>query len=338
MRGRNLDVGYLPEGKEGVAPEGTRPTNELILEEAIEFAVERGGIRLDKYLAERLGHLSRSTIQRLIEAGNVRVNGRSSIASHKTRVGERVNIRIPPTEPSPLLPQAIELQVLYDDSDLLVLDKPAGLVVHPAAGHADGTLVNALLYHAPDISVGGTQRPGIVHRLDRDTSGVILVAKNDAALENLQRQFHSRTVAKTYLALVQGQIESVRGKIDTPIGRDPRNRKKMAVTGSRSRRAETEFSVKLNLGSFQLLELHPKTGRTHQLRVHLAFIGHPVIGDRVYGKTKSGLNVSRQLLHAWKISFDHPRTGERRTFIAPLPRDFRQVLSDLGADPNQLDP
>lgn len=308
------------------------------MNQVIELAVDVNGTRLDKYLASKLDQFSRSTLQRLIEAGQVRVNGRARGASYKPRPGDLVTLHVPPPEPTELRPEPIGLDVLYTDSDLIVLNKPAGLVVHPSAGHAEGTLVNALLYHAPDISIGGTHRPGIVHRLDRDTSGVLLVAKNESALENLQKQFHARTISKTYLALVQGGIVHPRGQIDAPIGRDPRDRKRMAVTSGRARQAETEFAVKLNLGPYQLLELYPKTGRTHQLRVHLAFIGHPVVGDPVYGKTKSGLNVPRQLLHAWKISFEHPRTGERQNFTAPLPGDFRQVLHDLGADPSQLEP
>lgn len=308
-------------------------------DEFFELRVETGGTRLDKFLATRLERFSRAALQRLIAEGKVRVNDQTRAASYKIRAGELIRIRVSPPEPSAARAEPIPLNILYEDDDLIVINKPAGLVVHPAAGHAGGTLVNALLHHAPQIAIGGAQRPGIVHRLDRDTSGVIVIAKNEASLKNLQAQFKTRTVRKVYLALVRGKITNARGRIEAAIGRDPRHRQKMAVVANsakRAREAETEFVVRVALNNYSLLELYPKTGRTHQLRVHLAFIGHPIVGDPVYGRTSDHFNISRQLLHAWKISFDHPRTAARQNFTAPLPNDFIQALETLGVEPKQF--
>jgi 23S rRNA pseudouridine1911/1915/1917 synthase len=234
--------------------------------------------------------------------------------------------------PTELAPEAIPLDIVYEDADLIVVNKPAGLVVHPAAGHAHGTLVHAILARCPDLAgIGGALRPGIVHRLDRDTSGLIVIAKNDAAQFALQRQFKNRTVEKVYLALVEGIPHQLHGRIEAPIGRDPRHRQRMAVVAHGGRPAQTDYRVVEVLGHHALIEVRPRTGRTHQIRVHLASLGYPVAGDRVYGRQRRLPALSRQFLHAWRLTLDLPSTGERRTFAASLPPDLRAVLRDLGS-------
>jgi len=290
------------------------------------------GLRLDKFLADALPALSRATLQRLIRDGDVRVEGRAARPSQRVAGGETVEVNVPPPVPLDVAPAPdIPLDIVYQDADLLVLNKPAGLVVHPANGHADDTLVNALLAHVPDLAgIGGVQRPGIVHRLDKDTSGLLLVAKNDVAHQALQAQFKDRRVDKAYLALVEGHISPPRGRIDAPIGRDPRDRKKMAVaTGGRP--AQTEYRVLETLDDTSLVEAKLLTGRTHQIRVHLASIGYPIVGDRLYGRRKARHGLGRQFLHAWRLAFDLPRSGERVTFLAPLPDDLRALLVQLGS-------
>ena len=238
-----------------------------------------------------------------------------------------MSVEAPPPEPSTARPEAIPLDILYEDADLIAVNKPPGMTVHPAPGHPASTLVNALLAHCPDLSgIGGVRRPGIVHRLDRDTSGVILVAKNDAAHLALARQLKERTVEKTYLALVEGTPKPPRGVIDAPLARDPRRRERMAVLEG-GREASTSYRVVERFSGVSLLEVKPRTGRTHQIRVHFAAIGHPIVGDVVYGKRSSLL--ARQFLHAWRIAFDHPRTGERLTLEAPLAQDLEAALAML---------
>ena len=295
-------------------------------------APEAVGERLDKYLADARPDLSRSAIQRLIKDGDVLVNGRSAKASQRVAANDRLTVRVPPPQPLEAVPAPdISVDILYQDADVLVINKPAGLAVHPAHGHTDDTLVNALLAHVPDLAgIGGVQRPGIVHRLDKDTSGLLLVAKNDHAHHALQAQFKGRSVDKVYLALVEGRMATPRGRIDAPIGRDPRDRKKMAVVPD-GRPAQTDFRVLETLDDTTLVEAHLLTGRTHQARVHLASIGHPIVGDRVYGRRKARPGVARQLLHAYRLAFDLPATGERVAFAAPLPQDFRQALAALGS-------
>ncbi|MFN8483577.1 MAG: RluA family pseudouridine synthase [Anaerolineae bacterium] len=290
------------------------------------------GERLDKYLADARPDLSRSAIQRLIKDGDILVNGHPAKASQRVAAHDRVSVRVPPPQPLDAVPAPqIAVDILYQDADLLVINKPAGLVVHPAHGHSDDTLVNALLAHVPDLAgIGGVQRPGIVHRLDKDTSGLLLVAKNDRAQQALQAQFKGRSVDKVYLALVEGRVALPRGRIDAPIGRDPRERTKMAVVPD-GRPAQTEFRVLETLDDTTLVEAHLLTGRTHQARVHLASIGHPIVGDRVYGRRKARAGVTRQLLHAYRLAFDLPATGERVEFTAPVPEDFRQALVALGS-------
>ncbi|MGB7725615.1 MAG: RluA family pseudouridine synthase, partial [Dehalococcoidales bacterium] len=290
------------------------------------FTADKAGFRLDKFVSENCPGLSRSQAQKLIDEGNVLVNGTVEKSSHKTEAGEKIEITVPPPAPTGLLPVAIPVKIIYEDDDLLVIDKPAGLTVHPAPGHPSHTLVNAVLSHLNEIEDDGeVTRPGIVHRVDKDTSGVMLVAKNNVALANLADQFKARTVKKTYITLVKGILRPDKGVIDAPIGRDSGDRKKMAVTGeSRGRAARTNYRVIRYAGKNTLLEIMPETGRTHQIRVHLAAIGYPVFGDITYGKKSAFLN--RQFLHAQKIGFNLPATGKWVEFESPLPEDLEQAL------------
>ena len=294
-----------------------------------QFTVDRAGIRLDKFVSENCLGLSRSQAQKLIDDGCVVVNGLMEKASHKTATGEKIDVTVPPPAPTGLMPEAIPVKILYEDDDLLVIDKPAGLTVHPAPGHPSHTLVNAVLSHLNEIEDDGeATRPGIVHRLDKDTSGVMLVAKNNVALANLADQFKSRSVKKVYLTLVTGILKPERGVIEAPIGRDSGDRKKMAVTGeSRGRAARTNYRVLRYVGKNSFLEITPETGRTHQIRVHLAAIGYPVFGDITYGKKSVLLN--RQFLHAHRLGFFLPSTGKFVEFESPLPEDLQKALKEL---------
>jgi 23S rRNA pseudouridine1911/1915/1917 synthase len=301
-------------------------------ERTIILRVAISGERLDKYLADAVSDLSRAQVQSLIAAGRVAVNDASAKASLRLTMGDEVVVRVPPAESTEVHPEAIPLNVVYEDDDLLVIDKPAGMVVHPAHGHRSGTLVNALLARYPQLAeVGGAERAGVVHRLDKDTSGLILVAKNEATQKELQRQFKHRAVEKVYLALLEGRLEPTQGIIDAPIGRDKRQRKQMAVMRS-GRKASTAYQVIERFDDgHTLVEARPQTGRTHQIRVHFAFIGHPVVGDRVYGYRRQRLRLRRQFLHAQTISFRLPSGGEVVEFHSPLPDDLRRVLADLRA-------
>ena len=297
------------------------------MDKTCSFAVDEPGTRLDKFVGEKGVELSRTHAQKLIADGYITVNGRVAKASLKLNIGDRVDIIIPPAPPSLLSPEAIPLNILYEDADLLVVDKPAGLTVHPAPGHPDHTLVNAILFHFPHLAdISDSLRPGIVHRLDRDTSGVMLVAKNAVAQANLIDQFKARTIVKAYLVLVKGRLTPERGIIEAPVGRDPRNRKRMAVVAA-GREARTEYQVVKYIGSYTLLEIIPQTGRTHQIRVHLAAIGYPVAGDPIYG-VKSP-HLSRQFLHACRLGFKLPSTGEYVEFKSELPSDLEQALEDI---------
>ena len=295
----------------------------------LSLTVQEAGGRLDKYLADKLDDLSRSRVQALIREGQVRVDGRVRKPSYRLAGGEVLKVCIPPPKEVSLEPEAIPLDIIYEDEDILVVNKPAGMVVHPAAGHWQGTLVNALLGYMPGLaSIGGELRPGIVHRLDKDTSGLVVVAKNDRAHRYLQRQFRARQVEKVYLALVEGVPKEPRGVIIAPIGRDPTQRKRMGVvTGGRE--AETEYRVERSFPQHSLLEVRPRTGRTHQVRVHLAYIGHPVVGDRVYGRRKPTVPLGRQFLHAQRLAFRLPKDDQSREFLVPLPADLIQVLELL---------
>ena len=306
---------------------------------------EDAGERLDRWLAARLPEHSRSQVQRWIRQGRVWVDGTSAKPAHRVEPGETVAVHIPPPEETALRPEAIPLTILYEDADLLVVDKPPGMVVHPGPGHPRGTLVQAVLHRCPDIQgVGGEKRPGIVHRLDKDTSGLILVAKNDRAHRYLQRQFAERKVHKEYLALVAGRPDPAAGRIVAPIGRHPVHRKRMAVlprdpvTGqSRGREAITQYETLASYRlprargaapPFTLVRAVPLTGRTHQIRVHLAWLGHPVVGDSVYGPRRPHLTGPRLFLHAHRLRLRLP-SGLERAFVSPLPRDLRQLLEGL---------
>ncbi len=302
-----------------------------------ELLAESSGARLDRYIAEHRRDLSRAAVQRLIRDGFVLVNDAPRKASDRVERGEKILVRVPPPEPITLRAEKISLDILFEDDDLIVINKPAEMVVHPAAGHSSGTLVNAILAHCPNLNVGGEQRPGIVHRLDKDTSGAMLVAKNDAAMRALQAQFKAQRVRKTYLALTHGIVKPPQGKIDAPIGRDPKHRQKMAVTTrGKNRAAITVYKTIANVGAYTLVQAEPQTGRTHQIRVHLAFLGFPIVGDAVYGGKKNSLGLPRQFLHAWKIEFAMPRDARIANFVAPMPADLRGVLRELGFDLNKL--
>ncbi len=300
------------------------------MEQVIELRVDQGGTRLDKYIAQRVPDLSRSRVQRLLDEDLVTINGRVPKASYEVESGDLVLVRVPPPEQIAAEPETIPLQIIYEDADIIVVDKPAGMVVHPAHGHRSGTLVNALLAHCPDLAgIGGRLRPGIVHRLDKDTSGIIVVAKNDAAHRHLQRQFKQRLVEKTYLALTEGRLPAAHGVIDAPIGRDPKQRKRMAAVSSGGREAQTAYVVREFLTGHTFVEARPITGRTHQVRVHFAAIGHPLVGDRVYGHRKQPLLASRHFLHAARLTFSLPSTAERVEFVSDLPSDLTRVLDSL---------
>jgi 23S rRNA pseudouridine1911/1915/1917 synthase len=297
--------------------------------------LEQVGERLDKALAAKLPAFSRAQIQKMIREGQVRMGGAAVKGSLRLMGGERVAVSIPPVEETDLVAQPIPLDILYEDDDLILVNKAAGMVVHPAAGHESGTLVNAVLAHCPDLpGIGGERRPGIVHRLDKETSGLILVAKNDNALRFLQAQFKKRTVEKVYLALCEGHFRAGEALIDAPIGRDPRNRKRMAVippnASAQSRPAQTRVSVVDYYDpNHSLLECRPLTGRTHQIRVHLAFAGHPIVGDEVYGRRKQTIALSRHFLHAAGLTFMRPSDGREMSFRVELPEELRAILEKL---------
>jgi 23S rRNA pseudouridine1911/1915/1917 synthase len=318
------------------------------MEETVTLEAEGSGERLDVFVARRCPRLSRTVVQRLIRDGSVTVGGRPGRAAQRLEPGDRVLVRIPPEEPETLRPEPTPLTIVYEDEDLLVIDKPAGLTVHPAAGlpaclpdrragqagMRRGTLAAALLAYRPELaSVGGPERPGIVHRLDRDTSGLLVVAKNEAARAALARQWKERQVEKGYLALVHGRLEPSEAVVDAPIGRDPRHRQRMAVVEG-GRAARTAYRVRRYLPAgqagrdvYSLVEVTPSTGRTHQIRVHFAALGHPLVGDRVYGRPSSVLR--RQFLHAHRLAFRHPVDGRPLEFESPLPEDLQQALERL---------
>jgi 23S rRNA pseudouridine1911/1915/1917 synthase len=291
--------------------------------------------RLDKFLVGLLQEFSRSRIQALIEDGLVEVNGRAAKKAGQTlESGFKVTVRIPPRAPTGLVAEAIPLDIVYENDDLVVVNKPAGMVVHPAAGHSSGTLVNAMLGHDPEIEgIGGEERPGVVHRLDKETSGLILLAKNERAHRWLQDQFRLRKVDKTYLALVDGKPPTPSGRVEAHIGRDPSHRKRMAIVSeSRGREAISEFKTAESFRQHTLLEFHPLTGRTHQIRLHCAFLGCPIVGDQVYGRKKSSVEISRHFLHAYRLKLVLPGENEARLFKAPLPVELEQALASLRAE------
>lgn len=300
-------------------------------------------LRLDTFIGTHTPHCSRSHAAQLIRAGHICVNGAVKKPGYRIRSGDRIDGKLPPPEMAAFAPEPMDLAILYEDRAVIVIDKPPGLVVHPAPGNFSGTLVNGLLHHCPDLApIAGEIRPGIVHRLDKDTSGAIIVAKNAAALENLARQFKARTVTKTYLAVVYGDMKREKGEINLPVGRHPTDRKKMSVKSRSPRPALTLWKVRSRYRACCLLEVEIKTGRTHQIRVHCAARHHPIVGDALYGgltgsqyrRRDPRLNrmangIDRQMLHAWRLSVDHPVTGERMTFESPLAADMRAFLEGV---------
>lgn len=296
--------------------------------ETLQLIAPISGIRLDKYVAEALPQFSRSYIQKLIAQGYILINEQKAKPSQRLKDTDKITIKPPP----PIYPTAepIPLAVIYEDKDILVIDKPAGLVVHPAPGHPSHTLVNAILARCPSLATSeDLTRPGIIHRLDKDTSGLIIIAKNDYARQYLVNQFKSHVVTKGYLVLVKGRLSPEQGVIEAPIGRDPHNRQRMAITET-GKEASTQYEVKKYLNGYTLLEVTPKTGRTHQIRVHLSAIGYPVVGDLVYG-TKRRLEakasgLSRQFIHAYRLGFRLPSTNKYQEFTCPLPADLKQAL------------
>jgi 23S rRNA pseudouridine1911/1915/1917 synthase len=294
--------------------------------------------RLDSYLRGKFPAVSRGAIQRLIEQGHIRVDGHTVKPTHTPRAGEQVMVHWPEAQPAEAQPESMPLEILFEDEALLVLNKPAGLVVHPAAGHEEHTLVNALLHHcAGELSgIGGVARPGIVHRLDKETSGCMVVAKNDETHLALSAQFADRRVRKVYAAMVCGELQRDRGEIHAAIARHPSHRKRMAVSDDRGREARTGYRVLERLRGATLVEALLHTGRTHQIRVHFQFLGFPLLGDLTYGQRQNrrfeelfGFAAPRVMLHAWQLGFIHPRTGKRLSFEAPLPEDFEDILKAL---------
>jgi 23S rRNA pseudouridine1911/1915/1917 synthase len=283
-------------------------------------------LRLDQFLAKRLPEYSRSRLQQLIRSGFVRLNEQGTRPRQIVRHGDKINLSEPPVEKIDMRPEPIPLEILFEDDDLIVINKPAGLAVHPGAGQREHTLVNALLSHCATLSgIGGKERPGIIHRLDKETSGCLVVAKNDMAHRELSKQFAARTVEKIYLALVAGKLRKPTGIIEEKIGRHPVHRQRMRVTSLRGRTAKTEYRVIRSSNQASLVECRLHSGRTHQIRVHLHHLGHAVLGDKVY-PPRVAKNFPRQMLHAWKLGFQHPRTGEWKNLEAPLPADFQQAI------------
>ena len=296
--------------------------------------VSKNSDRLDRYLSQELSDLSRSRIQQLIEQGHVQIN--NLICTSKKinlKTGDLITLEIPATQPLELIAENIPLDILYEDDELIILNKPAGLVVHPAPGHPDGTLVNAILAHCPNLpGIGGIQRPGIVHRLDKDTTGAIAIAKTDLAYQHLQAQLQAKTARREYLGLIYGVPKTETGSIDLPIGRNPQDRKKMAIVSLEDggRNAVTHWRVKERFGNYTLIHFQLETGRTHQIRVHSAKIGHPIVGDPIYSSGHSlGVNLPGQALHAWKLQLQHPVSGDLVEVTAPLPRSLTTLLEVL---------
>lgn len=290
--------------------------------------------RLDRYLSQELSDLSRSRIQQLIEQGHVQVNEKICTSKKiNLKTGDRITLEIPAIQPLEVIAEDIPLDILYEDDQIIILNKPAGLVVHPAPGHPDGTLVNAILAHCPNLpGIGGVQRPGIVHRLDKDTTGAIAIAKTDLAYQHLQAQLQAKTARREYLGLIYGVPKTETGSIDLPIGRNPQDRKKMAIVSVEEggRNAITHWQVKERFGNYTLIHFQLETGRTHQIRVHSAKMGHPIVGDPIYSSGHSlGVNLPGQALHAWKLQLQHPISGDLVQVTAPLPHSLTTLLEVL---------
>lgn len=299
-----------------------------------EFIVEedKKGTRLDVVLSLVIEEASRSHLQKLIDIGRVEVNGEIGTSKkYKVKTGDSIKVTIPEPVHLNVMPEDIPIDIVYEDEDVLVVNKPKGMVVHPAAGNYTGTLVNAILYHCKTLSsINGVIRPGIVHRIDKDTSGLLMIAKNDMAHHGLAEQLAAHSITRAYRAVVYHNFQDDTGTIDAPIGRDPKNRLKMAVTKLNSKEAVTHYKVLQRFGSFTYIEARLETGRTHQIRVHMAYINHPLLGDMVYGPKKVVLGVESQMLHAKLLGFRHPKTGEYMEFESPLPQEFVNVIKKLG--------
>src|SRR5215470_8932359 len=314
------------EGKRMVVAASKR-TKEAPITFKLVVPKELARVRLDLFLVKSLPNFSRSRIQRLIRGGLVRVGGATMRPHQAVRFGDEIEVTEPPPEKIQTEPEPIPLTILYEDDDLVVINKAAGMIVHPGAGQHEHTLVNALLHHCSVLSgIGGKERPGIVHRLDKETSGCLVVAKNDHAHRELSKQFTARTVEKIYLALVAGKLRKERGVIENKIGRHPVHRQRMSVSSPRGRAAKTEYRVLRSSEQASLVECTLHSGRTHQIRVHLHHVGNPVLGDKIYAPRFAN-DFPRQMLHAWKLGFRHPRTGEWKHFEAPLPDDFKQAIA-----------
>ena len=300
----------------------------------IEITAEESGERIDALLARNLGEFSRSAIQRLIEQGNVSLSGRLIKKNYKCAAGDCFQILLPELEEVPLIAQDIPLDIVYEDDDLVVVNKVRGMVVHPAPGHPDGTWVNALLWHCGDTlsGIGGEKRPGIVHRIDKDTSGLLIVAKNDFAHQGLSDQLSDHSLYREYEAIVRGNFREDSGTVDAPIGRHPTDRKRMAVTYKNSKPAVTHWQVIARYRGYTHIRCRLETGRTHQIRVHMASIGHPLLGDYTYGAPSPDKGLEGQCLHARRLRFIHPRTGEEHITEAPLPPYFTVVINKLGGE------
>ena len=297
------------------------------------FAAEKEdvGTRIDVFLAENMEDLSRSGVQKLIDEGMITLNGGKTKANYKLREKDIIDVTVPEVKEVEILPEDIPLDILYEDADVIVVNKPQGMVVHPAPGHTSGTLVNALMFHCGDdlSGINGEKRPGIVHRIDKDTSGVLMIAKNDMAHQSLAAQLAVHSITRKYNAVVYNGFNEDEGTVNKPIGRNPQDRKKMAVTEKHSRHAVTHYRVIERMEKFTLIEAQLETGRTHQIRVHMTYIGHPLLGDPVYGPKKQPVSLEGQALHARVLGFIHPRTGEYMEFEAPLPPHFEALLERL---------
>lgn len=297
--------------------------------ETVTAEAEDAGTRADMFLAAKLG-VSRSNMQKLLEDGRVKRGEKIIKANYKVRAGEMFVVYIPEPEPIEAVPENIPLDIIYEDDDVVVLNKARGMVVHPAPGNYTGTLVNALLYHCSNLSgINSAIRPGIVHRLDKDTSGIMIVAKNDAAHISLSQQIQSKTAVRTYLAVVRGNIKTDSGTIETQIARDKTDRKKMAVVKEGGRDAITDYEVLERFGKYTLVRCKLRTGRTHQIRVHMEYLGYPLVGDPKYSPMKTPFGIKGQALHSHTLEFTHPRTGERMKFEAPLPEDMHKIITRL---------
>ncbi|MBB3109078.1 23S rRNA pseudouridine1911/1915/1917 synthase [Paenibacillus phyllosphaerae] len=307
--------------------------NEENGDEPIEFVVraDEAGERLDKFVTENMydESISRTQVQDWIKNAAVLVNGRTVKPNYKLADGDTIVVTVPEPESATIDPENIPLDIIYEDSDVIVINKPRGMVVHPAPGHPSGTVVNALMYHCKDLSgINGVMRPGIVHRIDKDTSGLLMIAKNDLAHASLAAQLKVHSVNRRYVALVHGNVPHDNGTIDAPIGRDPKDRKLFTVTEKGSKHAVTHFTVMERFGDYTLMELQLETGRTHQIRVHMKYIGHPLAGDPVYGRSKT-IALKGQALHAQVLGFTHPRSGEEKLFEAPIPADMMHEITLL---------